>query len=114
GLANRRHWLEEVESRLAGNASGAIVICDVDRFKEVNDTLGHAAGDDVLTKVSAILAEHGFAGRLGGDEFALWVDGDLVAGKRAAAGVLVDVDRMFGAGPHRCSVSLGVAASPKH
>ncbi|MFD9629911.1 GGDEF domain-containing protein [Streptomyces violascens] len=57
----------------------SVLVLDVDRFKEINDTYGHAAGDAVLAAVGGRLgtwcrARGGFAGRLGGDEFAAVVD----------------------------------------
>ncbi|MET8808140.1 GGDEF domain-containing protein [Streptomyces sp. NPDC004546] len=62
----------------------SVLLLDVDRFKDVNDTFGHAAGDTLLTAIGQRLqswcAEHGgFAGRLGGDEFAAVADLDDLA-----------------------------------
>ena len=73
GLHNRRSWIEAVRRELAAGTDGALLICDVDGFKSVNDTHGHRAGDLVLTEVARVLARHGVAGRLGGDEFGVWV-----------------------------------------
>ena len=73
GLHNRRSWIETVRRELAAGTYGALLICDVDGFKSVNDNHGHRAGDLVLTEVARILARHGVAGRLGGDEFGVWV-----------------------------------------
>jgi diguanylate cyclase (GGDEF)-like protein len=80
GLRTRRRVEQELESALAraaasGTAVGAIIV-DLDRFKDVNDTLGHEAGDRVLVGMSARLRSFGPAsiiGRLSGDEFALIV-----------------------------------------
>lgn len=73
GLANRRALLEE--SGRADFQAMVLVIADVDRFKIVNDTLGHRGGDAVIRAVGKIMAGHlaqfGMVGRLGGDEFAL-------------------------------------------
>ena len=76
GLRNRRSWIEHVRRELAEGRAGALLICDVDGFKAVNDRHGHRAGDLVLTEVARVLARHGVAGRIGGDEFGLWVPGD--------------------------------------
>ena len=72
GLHNRRSWLETVRRELATGVLGALLICDIDGFKAVNDRHGHRAGDLVLTEVARVLARHGVAGRLGGDEFGVW------------------------------------------
>ena len=112
GLPNRRHWLEEVEGMLAAGAAGSVVICDVDRFKQVNDQHGHEAGDAVLTQVGGILAERGFVGRLGGDEFALWVPGETAEAEEAAEYLLDAVGRAFGGGRFTVGISLGIASSP--
>src|SRR3954452_14031327 len=73
GLRNRLSWIEHVRRELAGGAQGALLICDVDGFRAVNDRHGHRAGALVLTEVARVRARYGVAGRLGGDEFGLWV-----------------------------------------
>jgi diguanylate cyclase (GGDEF)-like protein len=73
GLPNRRALMEAGET--STSETMVLVIADVDRFKAVNDTYGHRAGDAVLQAVGRImtahLAEYGLVGRLGGEEFAL-------------------------------------------
>lgn len=79
GLPNRRGLYEQLRTALArAERSGgavALLLCDLDRFKGVNDAHGHAAGDDLLQLVAARLGNAAGAGgtiaRLGGDEFAL-------------------------------------------
>lgn len=80
GLPNRRALSRHLEAVLMAGRPGerlAVVHVDLDHFKRVNDTLGHAAGDEVLGRVSAILrravGEHGMATRIGGDEFVLLI-----------------------------------------
>ena len=77
GLANRRAFLATLEARLAdrGAPPFALALIDLDGFKPINDTFGHAAGDSVLIEVSTRLKREARAGtlvaRIGGDEFAL-------------------------------------------
>lgn len=81
GLANRTLFARELNDVLKTvrhrGGSAALLLLDLDHFKEVNDSLGHAAGDELLRAVSRILKEHvddrGFVARLGGDEFAVIV-----------------------------------------
>ncbi len=79
GLPTREHFLGILAERLdeAPAASHAVVVIDLERFKTVNDTLGHAAGDALLGLVARRLRgcvrQHDLVARLGGDEFALLV-----------------------------------------
>ncbi len=78
GLANRRAFLERVQSsffaREATGAKAGVLLVDLDGFKEVNDALGHAAGDELLCIVAKRferrLGSRGILARLGGDEYA--------------------------------------------
>ncbi|MBA3941616.1 MAG: sensor domain-containing diguanylate cyclase [Sphingopyxis sp.] len=77
GLPNRRHTLAFLEKALAGarahDAPLAVAIFDIDHFKRINDTYGHAVGDDVIRRVAqrakAALREEDMLGRIGGEEF---------------------------------------------
>ena len=77
GLANRRYFLERLEASLNDaaekNSRLAILFIDLDQFKQVNDSLGHGVGDELLVSVAAALCEHvrliDMIARLGGDEF---------------------------------------------
>jgi diguanylate cyclase (GGDEF)-like protein/PAS domain S-box-containing protein len=79
GLANRATFFERLQQAFAasrrGAASFALLSLDIDRFKDVNDTLGHPAGDQLLTTVAerleASVRESDIVARLGGDEFAI-------------------------------------------
>lgn len=77
GLANRRRLFELIEElrRASGPLSVGVILIDLDGFKEVNDEIGHAAGDELLRIISQRfvrrLAERGTLARLGGDEFAV-------------------------------------------
>jgi diguanylate cyclase (GGDEF)-like protein len=83
GLVNRREFerrlLEAMDSAQTGNAGHALCFLDLDRFKTVNDTCGHTAGDNMLREVATLIKEavrdSDTAGRIGGDEFALLLVG---------------------------------------
>jgi diguanylate cyclase len=82
GLPNRRMFFDRLEHAIANSRrSGkqlAVLFVDIDRFKEINDTLGHAAGDSVLINVATLLKssvrEVDTVARLGGDEFVILLD----------------------------------------
>jgi diguanylate cyclase (GGDEF)-like protein len=82
GLANRRCFEERLRAEL-GDRPLAVAMIDLDRFKELNDTLGHHAGDRLLTelvpRLQRLVDAHGLVARLGGDEFALLLPGADVA-----------------------------------
>ena len=100
---------------LIENGGGAILICDIDHFKAVNERHGMAAGDLVLAEIGRILSVHGHAGRLGGDEFAVLVPGNLEEAVQAAQRIMAQVGEVFeaGSGP-QIDLSLGCAAAPTH
>jgi len=78
GLMNRRHATALMEQAIAGGAPVGIAMLDVDRFKEVNDTHGHAGGDAVLVEVAGRLAatrREDIVARWGGEEFAVLLTG---------------------------------------
>jgi diguanylate cyclase (GGDEF)-like protein len=80
GLLNRTEFAVRAEARLASGSASAVLVIDVDGFKRVNDTFGHATGDLVLIEVAQRLTSwtpsSGLVGRLGGDEFAVIVPRD--------------------------------------
>ncbi|MEV6342032.1 bifunctional diguanylate cyclase/phosphodiesterase [Actinoplanes sp. NPDC051851] len=94
GLANRRRLYDRATALCSDAGSDglvALLLIDLNHFKEVNDTLGHAAGDDVLREVARRLSKAATPGdlvaRLGGDEFAVLLTGlptPALAGHRAA------------------------------
>jgi diguanylate cyclase (GGDEF)-like protein len=79
GLPNRTLFQRRLEVALGEAQRVAVLLIDLDRFKEVNDTLGHARGDELLIEVGrrlcATLEPSDLVARLGGDEFALYVEG---------------------------------------
>jgi diguanylate cyclase (GGDEF)-like protein len=124
GLGNRRAFYEHVDSYLAADPSrsGALLLLDLDRFKEVNDSLGHHAGDDLLRQVSTRLAdglthEDGLLARLGGDEFSIFVldvesDGAQMFAEAVRETLLApfSVDGIT----VRVAASVGIALFPEH
>jgi diguanylate cyclase (GGDEF)-like protein/PAS domain S-box-containing protein len=129
GMLNRRSFDEALETQLAlarrYKRSGALLIADLDRFKQINDEFGHAAGDEALRVVSRVLAsnlretdtvgrdEGGLVARLGGDEFALLLPetdaaGAEAVGERLVAALAAEPVRI---GDHevRLGISIGVA-----
>ena len=125
GLGNRMLLAERADQALAaGDEDGvvALLLLDLERFKEINDTLGHHAGDELLVAVAARLREacrsRDTIARLGGDEFAMLLTGlptadsavtmasrllDRLRQPVTVEGLVVDVD-----------ASVGVALAPEH
>ncbi len=102
-IPNRRGFERELDRAISYikryHASGALIVLDVDRLKPINDTFGHAAGDQVLKAVVALLLGHVRAsdvvGRLGGDEFALLLWNLSETDARAKAASLEEyIDRL--------------------
>jgi diguanylate cyclase (GGDEF)-like protein len=123
GLPNRALIQDRLTQMLARSRrhhqSGAVMFLDLDDFKDVNDSLGHQAGDQLLVAVadrlSNALRECDTVGRLGGDEFVVLVDGESMgAGLAVVAERILDVLRTpfeiaASAAPLRVSASIGVA-----
>jgi diguanylate cyclase (GGDEF)-like protein len=101
GLCDREQFVEEVEERLMDprrrGQPGALLLLDIDAFHIVNDSLGHATGDQLLETVGAILREHSrdedLPARICADEFALLLDRSTSAQALAAAERLIALVR---------------------
>ncbi len=124
GLPNRRGFTTTAEALLleAGHAPGSVLLlADLDGFKEVNDSLGHHAGDEVLRAVTARLLAEAEApgtliGRLGGDEFALLLTETEIETGTALAARLCDAIAMpFQVEGTRVTLtaSIGLSAGPR-
>ncbi|WP_235516315.1 putative bifunctional diguanylate cyclase/phosphodiesterase [Sphingomonas sp. Leaf226] len=123
GLPNRTYFRQSLDQAIlqVGRTGGAIaVLClDLDRFKGVNDTLGHPVGDALLKAIGAMLSEvapDGLVSRLGGDEYAVILSGQFDADRpRVLAQSILDMMRQpVEADGHRIAtaVSIGIAIGP--
>ncbi|HEU4910461.1 MAG TPA: EAL domain-containing protein [Actinomycetes bacterium] len=118
GLANRLNFQQRLERRLASTGSAAVLLMDIDRFKEVNDTLGHDTGDRLIQLVAERLrsleGDETTVARLGGDEFAILLGGDDVHIEGMVARINRDFSRPFELGDVTLDVSasIGIAATP--
>ncbi|WP_230959625.1 putative bifunctional diguanylate cyclase/phosphodiesterase [Erythrobacter donghaensis] len=124
GLSNRHRMASHIEATLtafkAARRNCAVMMIDLDRFKHVNDTLGHAAGDELLKQVSARLARaidrDCEIGRLGGDEFQVLlpdIDDRGVLGELAAK-IISMLRQPYSLEEGRCVIgaSVGIAIAP--
>jgi diguanylate cyclase (GGDEF)-like protein len=126
-LPNRRAFQDALKATIEFNARNGmatgLLFIDLDRFKEVNDTLGHEAGDEVLRRVArrlqAILRSGDFVGRLGGDEFAFLLSAEpnriqtkaASLGQRIVNKLQIEVPSPKGSISVGCTV--GVALCPR-
>jgi diguanylate cyclase (GGDEF)-like protein len=121
GLPNRAAFRKRAEVVLREGGTGAIVLSDLNRFKEVNDTLGHHAGDELLRvvadRMSAVLGPDDVLARLGGDEFAM-----LLPGRSAAEAVAllekvhdrISDEMVLDGVPLSIEAAFGVSVYPEH
>src|SRR5579862_1824338 len=121
GLPNRSFFNLRVDQEMAAIAPGkslGVLCLDLDRFKEINDLFGHAAGDRTLqtfaSKIGALLDDRQMIARLGGDEFAILVPdivGPAAAGRLAEA-ILEALRESSDAPEVSIATSIGIALSP--
>ncbi len=113
GLRNRRGLQEHIDAEIARAGSVAVIVCDLDNFKRVNDALGYVQGDEALRRFARVLGEAGgLAARLGGEEFALVFPGRAEDEAMAIAERLrAAVPAAFADFPWPVTTSLGVAVS---
>ncbi|MBP0592743.1 EAL domain-containing protein [Paraburkholderia sp. LEh10] len=122
GLANRAALLREIESRCAAGRPFGLMFVDLDRFKVLNDTLGHLAADRLLCNVGWIIRRtlpgDAFVARLGGDEFAVLI-GSVVEkpGLEALAQALLGglcANRLQDSDGAFITASIGISIYPEH
>ena len=121
GLGNRELFRHRVEAATRADEELAVVLVDLDRFKQVNDTLGHHAGDELLRTVARRLTDSlrtdDVVTRLGGDEFGLVLPG--ITGAEEVHSLLVRVSLALGESveldgvPVAVEASFGVALHPR-
>lgn len=124
GLANRHRMTQRIDATLAAFRSArrscALFMLDLDRFKQVNDTLGHAAGDQLLQQVAERLqgavAGRGEIGRLGGDEFQVLLPDLDDRGElgEIAKKIIAMLSQPYSVQEGRCTIgcSVGIAIAP--
>jgi diguanylate cyclase (GGDEF)-like protein len=127
GLANRALILDRIERMLAGARRRprlvAALFLDLDNFKEINDTLGHRAGDEVLvgvsTRLSQLLRGADTIGRIGGDEFIVLTEGSATASgaeslaERILQALAAPFDIASSAVPVTATASIGIAVGTR-
>ncbi|HTY49480.1 MAG TPA: GGDEF domain-containing protein, partial [Steroidobacteraceae bacterium] len=122
GLPNRRLFHERLVAQLAARAArGALLYIDLDEFKQVNDSVGHAGGDQLLAiaaqRLRASVAEGDTVARLGGDEFAVILPGVADADAAGVAARIVESLQLpvaIGGREHFVRASVGIALYPAH
>lgn len=123
GLANRTTFMEaaaEAETKIAKGDHAAILYIDLNKFKIINDELGHAAGDGVLKEVArrleATAGDLGVCARLGGDEFAILIGPmpHMIDLEKIANNILTAIDQPIALKTNATSLSasLGIAVAP--
>jgi diguanylate cyclase len=124
GLPGRARWTAQAGRIMRGRGTWTVILVDVDRFKRVNDTYGHAAGDELLAVTAARLCTWatrvggGACGRLGGDEFTAITRRAVTDAETAAlAALLARPVRLPGPGPGvtvPVTASVGAATCGEH
>ncbi|SAL29052.1 response regulator receiver modulated diguanylate cyclase/phosphodiesterase [Caballeronia telluris] len=122
GLANRGALVRQIEARCAKAAPFGLMFIDLDRFKVLNDTLGHTAADrllkDIGRVIQAALPPDAYVARLGGDEFAVLAGSTADKAQLASlAQTLLDVLSSSGRNDHAgafVTASIGISLYPEH
>ena len=120
GLPKRRHFHRELERAVSSGQKCAVFFLDLDRFKQINDTLGHAAGDAVLCavaqRVRSVVGTGATVCRLGGDEFTILIptvrSSPSLENLAAAVRDAIIKPVRFDQGDIDVSTSIGIAVAP--
>jgi len=126
GLSNRKRFMEDLEREISlakrQKSKGAVLLIDLDHFKLINDTAGHAAGDEVIVQLAGQLRKLtrnvDLSARLSGDEFVLaFVNTDVLQLQNRVNEILVKINQlkpMYSGKVMNLSASIGVSVYPDH
>ena len=125
GLSNRNFFIDHLRAEILSaegrNKPSALLLMDLDRFKEINDTIGHDNGDLLIKsatdRLKAVVGSSGIIARLGGDEFAVFLtNGDRAAAVTLARDIMKAFEKPFILDdlPITSEVSIGIALFPEH
>lgn len=119
GVMGRRIFLEncaKITENMSGNVTddGWFLFADIDKFKNVNDTFGHAVGDLVLKETARLLGDMfldcGIVGRMGGDEFAVLISERTVTQNELSAKLDILLSELSNIIPEKCKISCSIGA----
>lgn len=122
-LPNRLAFQTALEEEIVSGGGFALILIDLDRFKAVNDSFGHQAGDELLrqlaSRLSSTVGPNDVVARLGGDEFGVLLRGGAVTESTAsglAADIIAAVEQPFSIGDELACIgcSAGIVLSPRH
>ncbi|GGB46624.1 diguanylate cyclase [Shewanella inventionis] len=126
GIYNRRAFIKKIDNAIArdlrSDDQAALLFIDLNKFKQINDTLGHSVGDEVIVTLAQRLVNNlrvtDIVGRLGGDEFVVWLDllAEPVNIDQKLTLLLNIIKQPIDIGPHTLQVgaSIGISVFPKH
>lgn len=124
GLENRRAFQEHIVAQETRSDEAGILLIDLNKFKSVNDTYGHAVGDHVLKiagrRLAAVVGSKGHVARLGGDEFGIILQGKGVAGEKSITSlcskIISKISQPIVQGSRVIEIGcgIGIAIMPSH
>jgi diguanylate cyclase (GGDEF)-like protein len=126
GIYNRRAFIKQIDTAIArdlrGEDQAALLFIDLNKFKEINDSLGHSIGDEVIMTIATRLVNHlrttDMVGRFGGDEFIVWLDmlTEPIDIDHKIHQLLACIKQPIIIGQHILHVgaSIGISVLPKH
>lgn len=126
GIYNRRAFIKKIDNAIArdlrSDDQAALLFIDLNKFKHINDTLGHSVGDEVIVIIAQRLRNHlrstDIVGRLGGDEFVVWLDliAEPIDIDQKITQLLTVIKMPMNISTHQLEVgaSIGISVLPKH